>query len=105
MQGRHGAREGKKDTEQAFVVDLDLEVEVGEDRIEGTADYRKVVERVREVIAEDTFDLIETMAEEIAKACIGFDRVMRATVVVHKPRAADRLGIAGTAAAVTLPEG
>jgi dihydroneopterin aldolase len=57
------------------------------------------------VIAEDTFDLIETMAEEIAKACIGFDRVMRATVVVHKPRAADRLGIAGTAAAVTLPEG
>lgn len=104
-EGRHGARPGEQDEPQPFVIDLDLEVEVGEDRITGTADYRLVTERVRAVVAEGSFDLIETMAEEVAKACIGFDRVMRATVVVHKPEAAERLGILGTATAVTLPEG
>jgi len=104
-EGRHGARPGEKDAPQPFVVDLDLEVEVGEDHVAGTADYRHVTDRVRAVVAEGSFDLIETMAEEIAKACIGFDRVMRATVVVHKPAAATRLGISGAAAAVTLPEG
>jgi dihydroneopterin aldolase len=102
--GRHGARTGEKDQPQPFVVDLDLEVEVGEDRIQGTADYRDVTERVREIVEQDSFDLIEAMAEAIAQACLGFDRVMRATAVVHKPNAASRLGIDGVAAAVTLPE-
>jgi 7,8-dihydroneopterin aldolase/epimerase/oxygenase len=103
-EGTHGARTGEKDEAQPFVIDLDLEVDVGDDRIDGTADYRNVTERARAVVAEGSFDLIETLAEEIAKACLAFDRVMRATVVVHKPRAAERLGIQGAAAAVTLPE-
>jgi dihydroneopterin aldolase len=102
--GRHGARSGEKDAPQPFVVDLDLEVEVGEDRIEGTADYREVSERVRAIVEEGSFDLIERMAEAIANACLGFDRVLRARVVVHKPNAAGRLGIDGVAAAVTVPE-
>jgi dihydroneopterin aldolase len=104
-EGRHGARPGEKDEPQAFVVDLDLEVEVGDDTIDGTADYRHVTERVRAVVDEGSFDLIERMAEAIAHACIDFERVMRATVVVHKPNAAARLEIDGVAAAVTLPEG
>jgi dihydroneopterin aldolase len=103
--GRHGARPGEKDEVQPFVVDLDLEVEVGYDTIEGTADYRGITEAVRGVVSERSFDLIETMAEEVAHVCLGVDRVMRATVVVHKPNAASRLRIDGVAAAVTLPEG
>ncbi|HTG46344.1 MAG TPA: dihydroneopterin aldolase [Actinomycetota bacterium] len=102
--GHHGARPGEKDRTQPFVVDLDLEVTVGEDRIDGTADYRVVTERVRAVVEEGSFDLIESMAEAVARECLTFDRVLRATVVVHKPHAAGRLGIAGAAAAVTLPE-
>ncbi len=102
--GRHGARSGEKDEPQAFVVDLDLDVEVGEDAIGGTADYRHVSERARAVVEEGSFDLIESMAESIARACLSFDRVHRARVVVHKPNAAVRLGIDGVAAAVTLPE-
>jgi hypothetical protein len=34
-----------------------------------------------------------------------FERVLRASVVVHKPNAASRLGIDGVAAAVTRPDG
>ena len=103
-EGRHGARGGEKDAPQPFVVDLDLEVNVGEDRIDGTADYREVTERVRAVVEQGSFDLIETMAQAIARECLTFDRVLRASVIVHKPNAAERLGIQGAAAAVTLPE-
>ena len=53
---------------------------------------------------EGSFDLIETMAAEIADACLAFPAVRRATVVVHKPNAATRLGIDGVAAAVTRPQ-
>jgi dihydroneopterin aldolase len=103
--GRHGARPGEKDDPQPFVIDLDLDVNVGEDRIDGTADYRDVTERVRAVVEDGSFDLIESMAEAVARECLTFERVLRATVVVHKPNAAPRLGIQGVAAAVTLPEG
>ena len=100
--GRHGARTGEKDTPQPFVVDLDLEVEVGEDRMEGTADYRGIVEAVREVVERGSFDLIESMAEAIAARVVSIDRVTSATAVVHKPHAAGRLEIDGVAAAATV---
>jgi dihydroneopterin aldolase len=104
-EGHHGARPGEKDTAQPFVVDLDLEVEVDADAIDATADYRGVTERVRAVVEEGSFDLIETMAAAIADACLGFGSITRATVLVHKPNAAVRLGIDGVASAVTRPEG
>jgi dihydroneopterin aldolase len=103
--GRHGARPGEKDDPQPFVIDLDLEVNVGEDRIDATADYRDVTERVRAVVQGGSFDLIESIADAVARECLTFERVLRATVVIHKPNAASRLGIQGVAAAVTLPEG
>jgi dihydroneopterin aldolase len=103
-QGHHGARPGEKDEPQAFVVDLDLQVDVGEDAIAGTADYRRVSERARAIVEEGSFDLIESMAAAIADECLSFERVRRASVVVHKPNAAVRLGIDGVAAAVTRPE-
>jgi dihydroneopterin aldolase len=103
-EGHHGARPGEKDAAQPFVVDLDLEVEVTGDEIDGTADYRGITERVRAVIEDGSFDLIEAMAAAIADACLAFGPIARATVVVHKPNAATRLGIDGVAAAVTRPE-
>jgi dihydroneopterin aldolase len=78
---------------------------VGEDRIDATADYRDVTERVRAVVQGGSFDLIESIADAVARECLTFERVLRATVVIHKPNAASRLGIQGVAAAVTLPEG
>ena len=103
-EGRHGARPGEQDEAQAFVVDLDLEIDVGDDMIEQTADYRDLSEHTRAIVQEGSFDLIEAMAEAIASECLTFERVLRATVIVHKPGAAARLGIDGVAAAVSLPE-
>jgi dihydroneopterin aldolase len=103
--GRHGARPGEKDQPQAFVVDLDLEVDVEEDAIEGTADYRTITETVRSVIEEGSFDLIESLAVEIASRVVELPHVAGVTAVVHKPNAAARLEIDGVAAAATAEGG
>ena len=100
--GRHGARPGEKDEPQPFVVNLDLDVDVDADRIEGTADYRSITEVVRDQIETGSFDLIETMAEAIARRVVSIPRIRSATAVVHKPNAAGRLGIDGVAAAATV---
>ena len=100
--GRHGARSGEKDEPQPFVVDLDLTLEVDGDSIEATADYRAIVERVRVIVEQESFDLIEMLADRIANEIALLDHVASATAVVHKPEAAARLGIDGAAAAVTV---
>ena len=103
--GRHGARPGEKDELQEFSIDLDLLVDIGADRIEDTIDYRTLSERVREIVHGESFDLIETMADRIARDCLERSRVLRVTVVVHKPNAALRLGLNDVTATVTAPGG
>jgi dihydroneopterin aldolase len=100
--GQHGARPGEKDDPQEFVVDLDLEVEVTGDDINATADYRGITESVRAVIERGSFDLIEAMADAVARQVLALPNVIRVTAVVHKPNAALRLGVDGVAAAATV---
>jgi len=99
--GRHGARPGEKDELQDFVVDLDLDVDIASDSIEGTADYRGITEVVQDVVRDGSFDLIEVMAQAIADEILALPRITRVTAVVHKPNAALRLAIDGVAAAGT----
>lgn len=99
--GHHGARSGEKDERQEFVVDLDVQVDFGDDDITGTADYRGITETVRSMVEQRSFDLIESMAAAIANEVFAIDRISHVTAVVHKPNAAVRLGIDGVAAAVT----
>jgi dihydroneopterin aldolase len=100
-EGHHGANPGEKDQPQLFVVDLDVDVDVGGDAIGDTADYRAIAQRVRDVVAEGSFDLLETIAAEVAAGVRGLPNVQRATAVVHKPNAARSVGIDGVAAAAT----
>jgi dihydroneopterin aldolase len=104
-EGRHGARTGEKDEPQPFVVDLDLQVEVEDDSIDATADYRGVTDAVREIVEQGSFDLIETMAGAIAQRIASLPHVAEVTAVVHKPNAAGRLGIDGVAAGATASGG
>ena len=99
--GRHGARTGEKDDPQPFVVDLDLDVDAEGDSIEATADYRGITDAVREIVEGGSFDLIESLADAIARRIASIPHVAEVTVVVHKPEAAGRLGIDGVAAAAS----
>ena len=104
-EGRHGVNPGEKDAPQPFVVDLDLDVRVDGDAIGGTADYRAIAGRVRDVVAERSFDLLESIAAAVADAVRELPHVVRATAVVHKPNAARSVGVDGIAAAATSGDG
>ena len=87
---RHGVSEHEKTTEQRFEVDVELELDLGgaanADDLALTVDYDAVAERVRDVMAGPSVDLLETLAERIARAVLSdFGRVRAVVVRVRKP--------------------
>lgn len=104
-EGRHGANPGEQDLPQEFVVDLDVEVEAGDDRLEATADYRGLIGTARETVEAERFDLLESIAAAVASAVAARPGVVRATAIVHKPAAARSNDVQGVAAAATAEPG
>jgi dihydroneopterin aldolase len=100
--GHHGANPGEKDLAQDLVVDLDVEVEVTGDAIDTTPDYRGLIRTAREVVERERFDLLESIADAVARAVSSQDGVVRVTAIVHKPAAARSSDVAGVAAAATV---
>ena len=100
-EGRHGASAGERDDPQPFEVDLDVEVEAAGDDLDTTADYREVVAAVRAMIEGQPVTLIETLAGRIADSVAGISGVRSCRVLVHKPRAAERLGVDDVSAEAT----
>ena len=90
-EGRHGVGADERAKPQPLVVDLELEVDARDDDLETTADYRLVTEAVRTLVAEESFHLMETVAERIAAAVVAVPGVRRCRVAVRKPKAAERL--------------
>jgi 7,8-dihydroneopterin aldolase/epimerase/oxygenase len=100
-EGRHGANRGERDFPQEFLVDVSLVLDVPEDSLESTLDYRIVAQIVRETVGGRSFVLLESLADAIAGAMFEYATVAEATAVVHKPAAAASLGIEDVSAEVT----
>jgi dihydroneopterin aldolase len=91
--GCHGANPGERDTSQRFVVDLLVTVDPGADVLEETADYGALVQAAREVVERESYELIETLADTVARTIFGYPNVTRVVATVHKPGAAEALGV------------
>jgi dihydroneopterin aldolase len=100
--GRHGANPGEQLEPQEFVADVEIWVEVTGDSLEGTLDYRVIVDRVRETISGTSFVLLEALAEAVATDLMDFSQTLRVNVTMHKPRAAGSLDVDDLSAEVTL---
>lgn len=96
--GRHGVLEWERERAQAFVVDLELEVDVAGDDLTTTADYARIVPAVQDLVAGESYRLIETLARRIAEVVAGVDGVRSCRATVHKPGAAETLGVADVSA-------
>ena len=96
--GRHGANPGERDGPQEFVVDLEVTVEVEQDSLEQTADYRELADLARATVENDSFELLETLADAVALAVFDQGSVKTVTATVHKPAAAKSLGVADVSA-------
>jgi dihydroneopterin aldolase/2-amino-4-hydroxy-6-hydroxymethyldihydropteridine diphosphokinase len=100
--GRHGANEGEQLEAQPFLVDLEVALTVEDDALEATADYRALAEAVRAAVAGASVTLLETLADSVARAVFAFESVEEVTATVHKPRAAESLGVVDVAASATV---
>jgi dihydroneopterin aldolase len=101
-EGRHGASPGEQLETQEFLVDLDVLVDVAGDSLDATVDYRVLADTARQAVAGTSFELLETLADAVARAVYQFSPVTRATVIVHKPRAAQSAGAEDVWAEATI---
>jgi 7,8-dihydroneopterin aldolase/epimerase/oxygenase len=89
--GRHGVFDHEREDGQEFSVDVVLDVDTREaartDDLSDTVDYGRVASVVHGLIVGESVDLIETLAERIAEACLTFPTVSGVAVSVHKPSA------------------
>lgn len=84
-----GVYDEEKVKPQRIIVNIDLSVSEGEDPavddIKNVVSYEIVVQKVERIIAQGHVNLVETLAELIAAACLTDKRVQAARVRVEKP--------------------
>lgn len=89
--GHHGVFDHERRDGQRFVVDLALALDTApaaaSDDLADTVDYGALSLSVRDVVEGEPVDLIETLAQRIAEACLGHAGVGEVEVTVHKPQA------------------
>ena len=89
--GRHGVLPEERVTGQEFSVDVTLGIDVRQapqsDDLSETTDYGAVAVDVHSVLTGDPVNLIETLAQRVATACLRHEFVRVVEVVVHKPEA------------------
>ncbi|SES18447.1 dihydroneopterin aldolase [Streptomyces sp. yr375] len=89
--GYHGVFPKEREEGQTFIVDLvmglDTRPAAADDDLAKTVHYGIVAEEVVAVVQGDPVDLVETLAERIAQACLKHEGVQEVEVCVHKPDA------------------
>lgn len=89
--GRHGVLPAEREQGQEFVIDavlwLDTRAAARADDLSLTVDYGALAQALAGIVAGEPVDLIETLAERLAAACLADDRVDEVEVTVHKPSA------------------
>ena len=83
-----GIYQHEKEGTQPVRINIDLTVREGDSEIQDSIDkvvcYETVVKRVENIIENGHLNLVETLAEEVASACLEDGRVFVARVRVEK---------------------
>lgn len=88
LQARVGVSLEEREKRQTIEVDLATELmsaHIPKDEIGCTVSYSEVVKDLRALVDERAFVLLETMAEEMAKACFRYPLVERVKIQIRKP--------------------
>jgi len=87
--GYHGIEDAEKHYGQRFEVDaelfLDLHNAGQSDQLNDTVDYTNIYQVIEEIVLEGDFNLIETIAEEIAQTIIDHFPISEIIIRVRKP--------------------
>lgn len=89
--GHHGVFDFERRDGQEFVVDVELGLDTraaaDNDDLASTVHYGELAEKLHDAVANDPVDLIETLAQRLAKVCLAEPPVAWVEVTVHKPQA------------------
>lgn len=89
--GFHGVLPAERQLGQEFLVDVSLEIDLSaaaaSDDVADTVDYGELASRLVAIVTGPPVNLIETLAQRLADACLADTRVHAAEVTVHKPSA------------------
>ena len=89
--GRHGVLGHEREHGQTFVVDVELALDTrpaaARDDLSETVDYGVLAERVVALVEGEPVNLVETLADRVARLCLEDARVTEVEVTVHKPHA------------------
>ena len=87
----HGVFEHERRTGQVFVIDavvhLDLAAAAASDDLERTIHYGELAEEIVAAVETDPVDLIETVAERVARVVLLHKAAIATIITVHKPSA------------------
>ena len=102
--GYHGVLPAERETGQQFVVDavvwVDTSAAAASDDLSATVNYAALACRLAGIVSGEPVDLIETLAQRLAAACLDDSRVRHAEITVHKPEAP--VGVPVTDVSVTI---
>ena len=105
VRGRHGVLAFERRDGQDFLVDAVLSVDTrpaaATDDLTLTVDYGTLSERLAQIVAGEPVQLIETLAERLASACLDEPAVQRVRITVHKPQAPISLPFSDVAVTIT----
>ena len=89
--GYHGVLPAEREQGQEFVVDavvwVDTSAAAAADDLSATVDYAALAGQLSGIISGEPVDLIETLAQRLAGACLDNGQVRHAEITVHKPYA------------------
>ena len=89
--GYHGVLPEERATGQHFVVDLSIETDISAaaetDDLSATINYAELANSTADIISGEPVNLIETLAQRIADACLAHPNATTVRVTVHKPDA------------------
>lgn len=87
----HGVLAEEKISPQKFIIDLELHKDLKSaglnDDLTATINYDEVYQVVKRVVTENSYNLIEAIAENIATQLLDLFMVLAVKVIVYKPHA------------------
>jgi len=91
FRGCHGVLAQEKIIPQKFIIDLEMDTDftqaVESDDISRTVDYSEVYNEIRQIIEEQSFNLLETLANYIATRLLEKFNLQAVELTLYKPEA------------------
>jgi dihydroneopterin aldolase/D-erythro-7,8-dihydroneopterin triphosphate epimerase len=80
-------RTNRQDVLLCISLDVDTRIAARSDDIEDAVNYRTITKRVIELVEGSSYQLVERLAEEVARLCLSDERVQGVEVTIDKPGA------------------